>query len=281
MFEVVDTEASGTRPGPGAVLRGAREAQGREVRDVARALRLDPAVITALEADDFAKLPAPIFVKGYLGAYCKLLGIAPDNVLADYVRAAGNVAPPPLVVSRGTGDGVESDGHSSRIVAIVVVLLLIALVAVALVTRLPVVGNESENGTVAPSPVPVQVPTTQRRAPQPTVVEESTDIPPADTATREVVAQPPSEPIPGNVRMQFAYSGDSWTEVTDADGRRLFFGLARSGRTVEVEGRGPIVVFLGNAPGVTLVVDGNPFDINPYLREGNVARFTVSRESRQ
>jgi cytoskeleton protein RodZ len=89
-----------------------------------------------------------------------------------------------------------------------------------------------------------------------------------------------ADPIPGNVRMQFTYSGDSWTEVTDADGRRLFFGLARSGRTVEVEGRGPIVVFLGNAPGVTLVVDGDPFDIVPFIREGNVARLTISAELR-
>lgn len=277
MFEVVDSESAATRPGPGAGLRGAREAQGREVRDVARALRLDPAIIVALEADDFSSLPAPIFVKGYYNAYCKLLGIAADGVLADYARAAGNLAPPPLVVSRGTGDGVESHGAASRIVGIVVVVLLgAALVAVVLVPRLPFSDGAEPEAVGGGSPVPVQMPLPRRLepAPVPEVVEESTDVPQADTV-------PAADPIPGNVRMQFSYSGDSWTEVTDADGRRLFFGLARSGRTVEVEGRGPIVVFLGNAPGVSLRVDGAPFDIAPFIRDGNVARLTVSAEPLQ
>lgn len=275
MFEVIDTEAPGARPGPGAELRGAREAQGREVRDVARALRLDQAVIRALEADDFAALPAPIFVKGYLNAYCRLLGIAPDGVLADYVRAAGDVAPPPLVVSRGTGDGVESGSHASRIVGVVVVLLLIAVVAVALVTRLPVMDEDDAAGAATGSPVPVQVQLPQRRELPPTAVVPQPD---ATAAVADEIEPAPVEPIPGNVRMQFTFAGDCWTEVTDADGRRLFFGLARSGRTVEVEGRGPIIVFLGNAPAVTLMVDGGPFDINPYIREGNVARLTISAE---
>ena len=43
--------------GPGAQLRRAREALNWGVADVASKLRLDAKLISALEGDDFAKLP--------------------------------------------------------------------------------------------------------------------------------------------------------------------------------------------------------------------------------
>src|SRR5690606_9554987 len=105
--------------------------------------------------------------------------------------------PPPLVVSRGTGDGVESDGHSGRIVGIVVVLLLVAVVAVALVTRLPVMDDNGAVDEVTSSPAPVHVPVPRRREPLPEVIEESTDVPQQPDAAAVVadeLQQAPAEP---------------------------------------------------------------------------------------
>ena len=95
------------RIGPGDRLRSARERRGLSVRDAAASLRLDPAVITALEADDYAALPAPIFVKGYLNAYTRLLGLPADECIAEYTAASNGAAPPPLVIRRGTGDDID------------------------------------------------------------------------------------------------------------------------------------------------------------------------------
>lgn len=273
-------EDSSTPPGPGAALRAARERKGLAVHDAARGLRLGVRVIEALEADDFAALPAPIFVKGYLNAYCRLLGLDVAESVAAYERAVGNIAPPPLVVSHGTGDGVGSKPSSRPLLVVVGLLIaavLVALVGAALWPRFfpPAAPPEAAAPTYAEAPV-------GEPALAEAVEEDDSGTVGATLWSRqeaESEEEAAPAPIPGNIRARFEFAEDSWVEVVDAEGRRLFFDLARAGRVVEVEGRAPFDVFLGNAPGVGIVVDGHPFDHGPYNRIGNVARFSLGADT--
>ena len=65
----------------GARLRAAREAAGMSLEEVAQSLHLDKATVVALENDDHAHLPEPVFVKGYVRHYANLLGLDPDEVM--------------------------------------------------------------------------------------------------------------------------------------------------------------------------------------------------------
>lgn len=69
---------------PGARLRAERERRGQAVGDIAAQLRLDGSVIQALEADDYDRLPAAIFVKGYIRSYGKLMQMDVDALWFDY-----------------------------------------------------------------------------------------------------------------------------------------------------------------------------------------------------
>lgn len=71
--------------GPGHRLRQARLAQGLEIARVANQLHLSEAMIEALESEDFARMP-PVFVKGYIANYGRLLGLPTDPLLAAYAR---------------------------------------------------------------------------------------------------------------------------------------------------------------------------------------------------
>jgi cytoskeleton protein RodZ len=71
--------------GPGQRLRQARLAQGLEIARVANQLHLSEAVVEALEREDFARIP-PVFVKGYIANYGRLLGLPADPLLAAYAR---------------------------------------------------------------------------------------------------------------------------------------------------------------------------------------------------
>ena len=82
----------------GARLSAAREQRGLTEAAVAKRLRLDESVIRALEADDSGKLPASIFVQGYLRSYARLLGLPEDELVSEYTRQSG--ALPPLTVTR-------------------------------------------------------------------------------------------------------------------------------------------------------------------------------------
>ena len=101
----------------------------------------------------------------------------------------------------------------------------------------------------------------------------------AEPAPRQSgVAAPASQPGAGaTVELRLAYSGDCWTEITDADGERLFFDLGRAGRTITVRGVTPVRVLVGNDENVSITVDGRAYAIAAADRRGNTARFTIRR----
>lgn len=85
----------------GAWLTQVRTGYGAEQRDVAHHLGLNPTIIQALETDDFARLGAPVFVRGYLSRYARLLNLPEQAVLERYRQQSGvSQAPPPLQVAR-------------------------------------------------------------------------------------------------------------------------------------------------------------------------------------
>lgn len=93
------TETVGPTESLGAWLARVRAGYGVEPRDMARHLGLNPTIILALEADDFARLGPPVFVRGYLSRYARLLNLPEAAVLERYRQQTGaSQEPPPLRV---------------------------------------------------------------------------------------------------------------------------------------------------------------------------------------
>jgi cytoskeleton protein RodZ len=72
------------RPGPGSPgvqLRVAREALGLSIEEVADRLRLNEALVLAMEEDRFGLLGAPVFARGHLRNYAALVGAPERQVL--------------------------------------------------------------------------------------------------------------------------------------------------------------------------------------------------------
>mgnify|MGYP001821065214 CR=1 FL=1 len=87
----------GNRISIGEQLYAARTKQELTSEKVARELNLSEPIIRAIEADDAASLPAPIYVQGYVRSYARLLGLPEDELVRDYARQY--VKPPPLSVT--------------------------------------------------------------------------------------------------------------------------------------------------------------------------------------
>ncbi len=88
------------------------------------------------------------------------------------------------------------------------------------------------------------------------------------------VAQPEVvEPTRGVVTIR--YINSSWTEVTDGLGRVLVKRSLDAGAIEDFEGPLPLKVNLGNAIGVRLKFNGEPFDHLNYIDDNNIARFTL------
>jgi hypothetical protein len=82
----------------------------------------------------------------------------------------------------------------------------------------------------------------------------------------------------GHARLRLSFSADSWVDVHDAAGRRVFAGngLANSVRTVA--GIAPMRVYLGFASGVQLEINNRAVAIGPQFVAGDVAHFEAGAD---
>ena len=110
----------------GATLREAREASGRELRDVAKALHLEVGAIAAIEDGRFAELPMRPYTRGYIRNYARLLGLDADDLVQRFdATDTPSAAPGTKAQRHGLAAAPEelAGSHAWRYTAIVVVLI--------------------------------------------------------------------------------------------------------------------------------------------------------------
>ena len=69
----------------GALLRQIREAVGVELREIAERSKIGMAYLSALEGESFHKLPAAVYVRGFLAEYARALGLDGERVKQTYL----------------------------------------------------------------------------------------------------------------------------------------------------------------------------------------------------
>jgi len=79
-----------------------------------------------------------------------------------------------------------------------------------------------------------------------------------------------------NKKLTLRFSADSWVEVYDASGKRLFFGMGTANTVRTMTGESPLRVVLGNAAGVSVEIDGRAESIPVNLRRKDTALFGIS-----
>jgi len=98
----------------------------------------------------------------------------------------------------------------------------------------------------------------------------------ASTDVSSVVPPLPAVPEPGSVTMSFLFSEESWFELTDARGRRLYYDLAPAGAQLSFVPLPPARVLIGNADAVRITVASADFTIPARSRRANdVASFVI------
>ncbi|MFW2373479.1 MAG: RodZ domain-containing protein [Gammaproteobacteria bacterium] len=113
-------------------------------------------------------------------------------------------------------------------------------------------------------------------APRPAVVEAAkiSDAKPDQTITKKKPLV--TQPVVGNDVLVLATDDESWAEVEDANGARLYFDLMKKDREYKLRGQAPFMLFLGNAPAVTLGVNNQLLNISAYVRRNNIAHIQIS-----
>ena len=192
------------QPGFGARLREGREATGLAVAEVAAKLKLTSRQVEALEVEDLSHLPSPVFVRGFVRNYARLVGVDPDSLIAPVdlqASAAETITAPSAGVS-------ISGGGLRRWVILPAIALLVFLVLVAILYQWLRQGEEAGVSQEMPPPAATApAPAAESQAvPLPAsaqVVPDGVPPAPADTpmapATTpgQTVQSMPVQPAPG------------------------------------------------------------------------------------
>lgn len=272
----------------GAALRAARESRQLGLADVAQRLKLGVRQIEALENGDWAVLPGSTFVRGFVRNYARMLGIESETLLA---RLDTTLAKPvvsldiPESASGSMPAPAAATGRRDRsFVVLGIVLALLAGVAYLMLPNdLSALRDKAQGLLDAAArredkaPAPATAPA-KDAAPEPVFPPGQT---PQQVMNPQLQAPPQLEPAKADAgapaaagALRLAFSGESWVEVRDRDGKVLFSEKRAAGGDQSLDGAPPLALVIGKASAVTLTWRGKAVDLAPHTK-GEVARLTL------
>lgn len=279
MIDDQTVNAFDTAAGCGARLRQAREAAGLTLEAVGQQLHMPVQVVKSLEEEQWQRLGAPVFVRGQLRSYARLLKVDIGEILEQ--SHIGPIVPPQLVSHTHTPRArriAESLGRRVLYVGITAVLA----VPVWFATRGHFDGTANTPNTASLDVIPAAVPVAggdTPPAPAPATAESAKPSAPSAPylASLTPVPRPAAAPVAVGGGLTLQFNGDSWIDITAPDGTTVEKALLKSGETRSFAPGQVARMVLGNASAVEVQQGGTIVDLSPYQR-ANVARFTVSSD---
>jgi len=299
-------DAASPASSAGALLRHARQAQGLHIAALAAAIKVTPRKLELLESDQFDQLPDATFTRALAQTVCRALKIDAAPVLALLPRAGGQ-----RLEQVGSGLNAPFRDRPGRMAPnewamlgnptlwIAVLLVVGALVVYLMPAKwLPTAARNAIGSGAGAASAPATA------ASAGTTISETIVAAPTGTGAASAAvssdAFPPSEPASSSAvgsaapvattepvandatatsaaapgMLQLRPNAQSWIEVTDARGAALISRLVEPGEAVDLDGKPPFKLKIGNAGATEVVFRGKPVELAPYVRD-NVARFEL------
>lgn len=286
----------------GQVLKAARLAQVMSAQDIARQLRLSEKQIEAIENDDHSKFPNQIFLRGFIRNYAKL--VREDT--KKFSQLLGETFPPTSTQAiTFSVDGTPFIPDHKKSKGNLIILLIVVLVSSLLVYEVyrsggddPKTNENIENGTVAETII--QLETEIEQVPEDNqnqlssviksngsdfnvlIEEVEVDQQGGDSLDKEQKVETALEvedkPVEsgGGGTLRFKFTGESWVEVKDAEGKKIFSQTSPGNTEETVNGSPPFSLTIGNAASVRLFYNDEPVDLILYTNtNGGVARLSL------
>ena len=237
----------------GSYLRALREAGQGSLEEMARATRVSLRHLEALESGRFSELPAPVFVKGFIRAYCHFLGESPDEALGRYRDMLGE-RPAPEARPPAERPAPAWSGSPIFISLVLLVLFGFGLLAINLGFRR---GSKPT--------VPDLAPGARVEAPSPAA------IPPAPGASLAppIAAADATAGSPTVQRLLVKALEATWIRI-QPDDRGAVEELLPPGATREWTAETRFLLTVGNAGGIEIELNGQPMP--PLGARGAVIR---------
>lgn len=255
-------------------LKSCREKRGIRLEEIASITKIHLHSLEMMESGRWSELPPEPFIRGFIGAYAKYVGIDPKDAMTRYREETGALTTPqPILTPQNSPsphalqDPNEFIGHAFALPVGRIAAGFVGVVGASLVIGLISLGKKS-TPTVAENAAPVS----SSQFPEPPGVPPGA-VPAAPTAanadTRSVAVSPggnvraPESIAPPVVVSEFPHEvtvetkDRSWVKVV-IDGQDPVESYLGENQTVKYQAKSKIKVTLGNSVGAKVLYNGQP-----------------------
>ena len=269
----------------GKYLKNHRESKKISLREVAKNTRVREHILRAIEEDQHTLLPPATYVKGFLLAYAKYLGLDLNDILLRYERvlkgepiAPPSIPPPgpkqeipPAQVSKPRSKARWITKQTWVVVGVIVASFVVFYFFSPYAYKPPMEPSPGklveEKPPIAPSPPVVATPRTPEGKP---AVQEKKPLTSSAPVTAITAVQERKA-----ISLQLKAIEETWLsfQADDESGKEM---ILKSGAAIAIQASGRIVMKLGNAGGLDPVLNGKP--LGKFGKSGEVLNLIVTSQ---
>jgi cytoskeleton protein RodZ len=217
-------------------LRRAREKAGLSIEELSSRTKIQISLLEAIEAGNFERVPGGLFVRGFLRAYAREVGLDPEGVVTQYLEEYEVLPPAPVEeVHAGHVNVAQEEDDTGRVWSWRKVWPA-AFIAGVLIAVLSSVGDSP---STAPAPEPATVGTTGQ-SPAPAAATPAQALPRPSELTLVIRAKRPV-----------------WVAVM-ADGHKSIYRVLQADERATVHAREQIAARIGDAEAFEYTINGMP-----------------------
>jgi cytoskeleton protein RodZ len=226
----------------GAELRDARERRGLSLAQLSRTTKISVTTLRSIEIDQVEKLPEPVFLRGFLRAYAREVGLNPEDTVRRYtgqflpateiapVAGTSQMARKPTRAAESATYELDADSRSMRAQWLLIAVFVVVAGYVAIHWR--------ANGRDAPD-----------HSPRPAEIVQPTSSPAASsrpTTRPEIATAGYRDTVDGEaLRIDLHPHALCWVSVT-VDGVRVVHRLMQPGEQQTIEVHDEAVLRVGD-----------------------------------
>lgn len=233
---------------PGEYLKREREIRGINLKDISRVTKISLRMLKAMEEDDHTVLPAPVFVRGFIRAYCRFVGLDGDDTVLRYEQYLKAQEEEKVKV-----EALEDTPPLSRFFYIMIISVFVVFI-LALGTYTLFKGISSpvgHEGVVS--------------------VDSSESVTKSEVSDRPLT-QKEDEPL----QLDITAREPTWVQIA-IDNGRPFEVMLKEGERVTWEAKEGFSLSIGNAGGVEVIFNGRP--LGRLGESGQVVRLNLPMEA--
>ncbi|MDI6800435.1 MAG: DUF4115 domain-containing protein [Thermodesulfovibrionales bacterium] len=255
----------------GGLIKKRREELGWAIEDIAAQTCINKYYLKAIEAEDFSKLPAEVYARGYIITCAKFLGIPHEQALSEYEKYL-------LAKEEGNERNLDSKPediqsslsfprkHLKRVVWLAPVFLVFAVYLAVSQQRHPVPVAKM------PEPIPpisnVQK-TDKNILPDSSIENKGITV---EQAVSNGTSQAPDMVMNKKHRLDVVATDKVWLQVI-IDGTDKKEALLKKGESAIYSASESFNILIGNAGGIKLIYDGK--EIENVGSSGQVLRLNL------